>query len=73
MEIERLAYMANQIARNFEAQGHDAAVEQTATHIIKFWDPRMKAGMLSGDQSLLTPIAAQAMAKVAAYVEAKAA
>ena len=28
--LERLVYMANQIARNFEAHGHDAAVRQTA-------------------------------------------
>ncbi len=42
MEIERLAYMANQIARAFEPQGHDSAVDQTATHINKFWDPRMR-------------------------------
>jgi formate dehydrogenase subunit delta len=73
MDIQRLTYMANQIARNFEAQGHDLAVEQAATHIIKFWDPRMKAGMLSGDRSGLTPIAAEAIQKVAAYVEARAA
>jgi formate dehydrogenase subunit delta len=73
MDISRLTYMANQIARNFEAQGHAAAVEQSAAHIIKFWDPRMKANMLAGDRSGLSPIAAEAMAKVAAYVEARAA
>jgi formate dehydrogenase subunit delta len=73
MDIQRLTYMANQIARAFEAHGHDAAVEQAATHIIKFWDPRMKKGMLEGDRSGLSPIAAEAMQKVAAYVEARAA
>jgi formate dehydrogenase subunit delta len=73
MDINRLAYMANQIARAFQAQGHDVAVESTASHIIKFWDPRMKAGMLEGDRSLLTPIAAEAMQKVEAYVAARAA
>jgi formate dehydrogenase subunit delta len=73
MDVNRLAYMANQIARNVEARGHDAAVEETASHIIKFWDPRMKATMLAGDPSLLAPIAAEAMLKVAAYVEARAA
>lgn len=40
---ERLVYMANQIARNFAAQGEDAAVRATADHIAAFWDPRMKA------------------------------
>ena len=41
--LERLVYMANQIARNFEALGHDAAAKATADHIASFWDPRMKA------------------------------
>ncbi len=35
--------MANQIARNFEAIGHAAAIDATADHISSFWDPRMKA------------------------------
>ena len=41
--LERLVYMANQIARNFEALGHAAATTATADHIASFWDPRMKA------------------------------
>jgi len=40
--LERLVYMANQIARNFEARGADFAVAATADHIASFWDPRMK-------------------------------
>lgn len=71
MEVKRLAYMANQIARNLELRGHDGAVEETATHIIKFWEPRMKAMMLAGDRSQLSPIAADAMRKVEAYVAAR--
>jgi formate dehydrogenase subunit delta len=39
---QRLAYMADQIARNFAAMGHDHAVAATADHIAKFWDPGMK-------------------------------
>ena len=73
MEVERLVYMANQIARNLELRGHDAAVEETATHISKFWDPRMKATMLGGDRSALSPIAADTMLKVDDYVAAQAA
>ena len=34
--------MANQIATNFRAIGHSAAVAATADHIQTFWDPRMK-------------------------------
>jgi len=41
--LERLVYMANQIARNFEAIGHEAAARATADHIASFWDPRMKS------------------------------
>jgi formate dehydrogenase subunit delta len=41
--LERLVYMANQIARNFEAIGHDAAAKATADHVASFWDPRMKS------------------------------
>jgi formate dehydrogenase subunit delta len=72
MDISRLTYMANQIARNVEARGHDLAIQETATHIIKFWDPRMKAAMLSSDRSGLSAIAAEAMMKVEADVKAKA-
>ncbi|MBN8832451.1 MAG: formate dehydrogenase subunit delta [Sphingomonadales bacterium] len=68
MEIDRLTYMANQIARAFEPQGYEKAVQEAATHIIKFWDPRMKKSMLEGDRSGLTPLAAEAMGKVEAYV-----
>lgn len=39
---QRLAYMADQIARNFAAKGRDAAIVATADHITSFWDPGMK-------------------------------
>lgn len=39
---ERLVRMANQIARNFEIHGSEAATSQTATHIKKFWAPSMR-------------------------------
>jgi formate dehydrogenase subunit delta len=37
----RLVYMANQIGKFFQSQGHDQAVAGVADHIHKFWDPRM--------------------------------
>ena len=40
---KRLVSMANQIALNFAAIGHDKAVLATADHIDMFWDPRMKS------------------------------
>lgn len=48
----RLAYMADQIARNFAILGADRAIAATADHIASFWDPRMKQrafAMLDGD------------------------
>ena len=64
MDPARLHYMANQIARNFEAIGHDDAVAATADHLVKFWDPRMKAAILAGDRSALSPIAREAVALI---------
>ena len=50
---QRLAYMADQIARNFAALGNDRAIMATADHIASFWDPRMKRiafALLDGDR-----------------------
>jgi formate dehydrogenase subunit delta len=70
MDIAKLARMANQIAANFAAQGHDVAVAETALHIWKFWDPRMKAGIYGSDLSQLSPIARAAIGKLMADAEA---
>jgi len=43
MSPDRLIYMANQIGKFFESQGHDRAVPGIAEHIRKFWDPRMRS------------------------------
>ena len=42
---ERLIYMANQIGKFFQSQGHGKAVPGIAEHIKKFWDPRMRAAI----------------------------
>ena len=57
---ERLVYMANQIAREFARVGDPAA--ETADHIAKFWDPRMRARLLdaASQQLALSDIAADA-------------
>ena len=39
---DKLVYMANQIGKFFQNQGHDKAVPGIAEHIKKFWDPRMR-------------------------------
>ncbi|WP_309623094.1 formate dehydrogenase subunit delta [Novosphingobium sp.] len=61
MDIERLTYMANQIARNLAAQGEAQAVELTFQHLKDYWDPRMKAAILGGDRAGLDPIARAAI------------
>jgi formate dehydrogenase subunit delta len=38
--LDRLIYMANQIARNLATTADPAAT--TADHIARFWDPRMR-------------------------------
>jgi len=47
MSPERLVYMANQIGKFFASQGPDQAVAGTLDHIRKFWDPRMRAGIVA--------------------------
>ena len=47
MSPDRLTYMANQIGKFFQSQGHDKAVPGIAEHIKKFWDPRMKRAIFA--------------------------
>ena len=59
--LETLHRMANDIARNLAAMGHDKAVLATADHIDHFWDPRMKEQIFAGDPAALGPIAREAI------------
>jgi len=43
---EKLVKMANQIGTFFAAQKRTDAVAGTAEHLRKFWDPRMRAGII---------------------------
>jgi len=63
--LPRLRYMADQIARNFVALGHDKAVLATADHIDMFWDPRMKAMIFADDRAKLGPVAGPAITYLA--------
>ena len=42
MAPEKLAYMANQIARFMESKPHAEGVAGLAAHINDFWEPRMR-------------------------------
>lgn len=69
---DKLVYMANQIARNFEALGHHHAVAATEDHLLSFWDPRMKARILAlaaEREGALTPIAAAAVERLRAGIQ----
>jgi formate dehydrogenase subunit delta len=65
VDLERLTYMANQIARNFAAQGEEEAVQATCQHLKDYWDPRMKAAILGGERGGLDPIARAAVERLA--------
>ncbi len=60
MDHAHLTYMANQIARNLASQGEVAAA-LTCQHIKDYWEPRMKAAILTGDRGGLDPIALAAV------------
>ena len=69
MDLTRLHAMIDQIALNFAAIGQDNALAATADHIVKFWDPRMKAALLAGEMGALSPIARGAVAMLAKGIE----
>jgi formate dehydrogenase subunit delta len=61
---QKLVYMANQISRFFATQKEASPSTGTATHIKKFWDPRMLDGIvayLDRGGAGLEPIAKQAI------------
>ena len=70
MDLERLTYMANQIARNLAPQGEAAATDLTLEHLRAFWDPRMKAAILLADPQGLDPITATAISRLGVDCEA---
>ena len=65
MPPDKLIHMANQIGRAFAHEPRPRAVADTAEHIRKFWDPRMRAAILAqigtGAEAKLDPIAREAV------------
>ncbi len=47
MSPEKLVYMANQIGRFFAHEAEEKAVADTADHLKKFWDPRMRKAIIA--------------------------
>ena len=68
MHIDQLIKMANQIGSFFEAMPDRAqALEDTAQHIRKFWEPRMRRELLAhvdaAGNAGLSPMVALALAR----------
>ena len=71
MNIDLLIKMANQITSFWEGElGHDAAATEVATHLRKYWEPRMRAQMITYYEerqgSGLNDVAKKAVALLAA-------
>lgn len=68
MSGEDLIRMANQIAANFGALPESQAVAETARHINRFWEPRMRDGLkrlvAQGQAEDLGQVAAKAMERL---------
>jgi formate dehydrogenase subunit delta len=48
MNIDLLINMANQITSFWEGEaGHDVAVKEVATHLRRYWEPRMRAQIIT--------------------------
>lgn len=66
--LDKLLYMANQIAVAFRHQEPERAAAATADHIRRFWDPRMRKLIvehLAGGGAGLDPVARAAIERVA--------
>lgn len=65
--LDKLIYMANQIAREFASQHPREAVQATYDHLWHFWDPRMRKLILDhldGGGAGLSEVAREAAARL---------
>jgi formate dehydrogenase subunit delta len=70
--LDKLVYMANQIAREFAGQRPREAAAATWDHLWHFWDPRMRQLILAHLQAGgdgLSDIAREAVARLATPIE----
>lgn len=75
MSPEKLIYMANQIGKFFAHGSEEQAVFNTADHLKKFWDPRMRKAIVdyveAGGEGL-QPIVLKAVRSLGTEVPPKA-
>ena len=72
---DKLVYMANQIGKFFHHRPEPQAVADTADHLRKYWDPRMRheiVAYLEQGGAGLDPYVREAVAKIAAETKAAA-
>lgn len=70
--LDKLIYMANQIAREFAGQRPRDAAEATWDHLWHFWDPRMRSMIvahLAAGGVGMSDIAQAAVARLAGPAE----
>ena len=66
MNLQNLIHMANRIGEFFDAMpDRDEAVEGVATHIHRFWEPRMRreliAAIEAGQAQAVVPLVREAV------------
>jgi formate dehydrogenase subunit delta len=71
MNIDHLIKMANEISAFWEGEaGDEAGAKEVASHLRRFWEPRMRAQMITYYQQRqgagLSDVAKQAIALLAA-------
>jgi formate dehydrogenase subunit delta len=47
MSPDKLVHMANQIGKFFAHEGETRAAKSVATHLRRYWDPRMRRAILA--------------------------
>lgn len=73
MSADKIARMANQIARFMTSKPHDEGVAGLAQHINDFWEPRMRRQLfelLDSGAEDLAPLVHEAAPKIRRPVEA---
>ena len=77
MNIDHLIKMANEITSFWEGESPETAANDVATHLRRYWEPRMRAQMIAYYEerqgSGLNDVAKQAVALLAEQAKAAAA
>jgi formate dehydrogenase subunit delta len=47
MDVARLVAMANDIAAFFDGESRETAAESVRSHLVKFWEPRMRREIIA--------------------------